>query len=84
MKFCRGLVGVLQFERDGADLADRGVPATAVGEGDREVLSQVAFRGVDLADTEPGTVYMNDTDPNLRELIGRSVEDFTADVCSRG
>jgi hypothetical protein len=65
-------------------VGDRGYIATAVGEGDREVLSQVAFRGVDLADMEPGTVYINDTDPDMRELIGRSAEDFTADVCSRG
>jgi hypothetical protein len=33
---------------------------------------------------EPGTVYANDTDPDVRELVGRSAEDFTADVCSRG
>jgi hypothetical protein len=65
-------------------VGDRVYIATAVGEGDREVLSQVAFRGVDLADMEPGTVYINDTDPDIRELVGRSAEDFTADVCSRG
>ena len=29
MKFCRVLVGVLQFEHDGADLVDKGVLATA-------------------------------------------------------
>ncbi len=27
---CRGLVAVLHLERDGADLADRGVPASPV------------------------------------------------------
>ena len=65
-------------------VVDRGYIATAVGEGDREVLSQVAFLGRDLAAMEPGTVYTNDTDPDVRELVGRSAEDFTADVCSRG
>lgn len=65
-------------------IADRGYIATAVGEGDREVLSQVAFRGEDLADMEPGTVYINDSNPDVPELVGRNTEDFTADVCSRG
>jgi hypothetical protein len=32
---------------------------------------------------EPGTVYTNDTDPDVRELVRRSPEDFTAGVCSR-
>lgn len=64
-------------------IVDRGYVATAVGEGDREVLSQVAFRGGDLADMEPGTVYINDTGPDVRELVGQSADDFTADVCSR-
>ncbi len=65
-------------------VADRGYIATAVGEEDREVLGQVAFRGGDLASLEPGTVYVNDTDPDASELVGRSAEDFAADVCSRG
>jgi hypothetical protein len=65
-------------------VADRGYIAAAIGEGDREVLSQVAFRGEDFAEMEPGTVYINDTAPDARELVGRSAEDFTADVCSRG
>ncbi len=60
----------------------RGYIATAVGEGDREVLGQVAFRDVDLATMEPGMVYTNDADPDVRELVRRSAEDFTADVCS--
>ncbi len=63
---------------------DRGYIATAVGEGDREVLSQVAFRGEDFATMEPGTVYVDDTAPDARGPVGRSAEDFTADVCSRG
>jgi hypothetical protein len=33
---------------------------------------------------EPGTVYINDSDLDVRELVGRIAEDFTADVCSRG
>ena len=65
-------------------VVDRGYVATALGEGDREVLSQVSFRGEDFAEMEPGTVYINDTDPDARQLLGRSAEDFTADVCSRG
>jgi hypothetical protein len=32
---------------------------------------------------EPGMVYINDADPDLRGLVGRRAEDFTADVCSR-
>lgn len=63
-------------------VVDRGYVATAVGEGDREVLSQLAFRSGDLAAMNPGTVYSNDTDPDVRELDGRSAEDFTAEVCS--
>jgi hypothetical protein len=63
---------------------DRGYIATAVGQGAREVLSQVAFHGGDLGDMELGTVYSNDAEPEVRELFGRSAEDFTADVCSRG
>ena len=47
----------------------------------RQVLSQVSFRGGDLADMKPGTVYVNDTDPDVRTLIGSSAEDFTAHVC---
>jgi hypothetical protein len=65
-------------------LVDRGYIAMAVGVGDSEVLSQVAFRASDLADMQPGTVYNNDSDPDVPELIGRSTEDFTADVCNRG
>ena len=63
---------------------DRGYVATAIGEGDREMLSQVEFRGWDLAEMEPGYVYVNDTDPDVRELVGRSAEDFSSDVCGRG
>lgn len=62
---------------------DRGYIVTAVGAGERDVLSQVAFRGADLADLEPGTVYINDEDPDVRTLVGRSAEDFSHDVCSR-
>jgi hypothetical protein len=65
-------------------IVDRGYMATAVGEGDREVLSQVAFRGVDFAAMAPGTVNINDYDLHVRELVGLIAEDFTADVCSRG
>lgn len=72
------------WEGESAEVVvDRGYIATAVGEGDSEVLRQVAFRGGDLADMKPGTVYTNDTDPDVRELVGRSAEDFAADVCSR-
>lgn len=65
-------------------VVDQGYIATAVGEGDHEVLSQVAFRSGDLADMEPGTVYINDTDPDVRELVGRSTEDFTLSMCAAG
>jgi hypothetical protein len=65
-------------------VGDRGYIATAVGAGDREVLSQVAFRGADLAGMQPGRVYTNDADPEVTELNGRSAEDLTAAVCGRG
>ncbi len=65
-------------------VVDRGYIATAAGEGEREVLSQVTFRGEDFAAMEPGTVYTNDTDPDTEELVGRKAEDVTADVCGRG
>ena len=64
-------------------VVDLGYIATAVGEGDREVLSQVAFRGGDLADMEPGTVYTNDTDSDVRKLVGRSA-DTSPPTCEAG
>jgi hypothetical protein len=64
-------------------VVDRGYIATAVGGGDRAVPSQMTFRGEDFAAMKPGTGYTNDTDPDARELVGRSAEDFTADVGSR-
>lgn len=72
------------WEGQPVDVAgDRGYIVTAVGEGESEVLTQVTFRGVDLAGMEPGTVYRSDADPDVRELVGSSAEDFTATVCSR-
>jgi hypothetical protein len=65
-------------------LVDRGYIATAVGVEDSQVLSQVAFRGRDLADMQPGTVYTNDSNADVLKLIGRTTESFTADVCGRG
>lgn len=64
-------------------VADRGYIASAVGEGDSEVLTQVAFRGMDLLEMRPGAVYRNAADPDEKELVGGSAEDFTAYVCSR-
>ena len=63
---------------------DRGFVATGAGEGDEEVLSQVAFTGADLADMEPGTVYRSAADPDDRALISASLKEFTSEVCSRG
>ena len=62
---------------------DRGYIATAVGEGDREVLSQVAFRGGDFAAMEPGTVYTNDTDPDVRDWSG-AVPRTSPPTCAAG
>jgi hypothetical protein len=39
---------------------------------------------VDLAEMEPGIVYINDSDPDVRQLFGRRADDFTAAVCRRG
>ncbi len=73
------------WEGQGVEVsADRGYIASALGEGEHEVLTQVAFRGSDLAAMEPGTVYRNDPDPDVTTLVARSPEEFTAEMCSRG
>ena len=63
---------------------DRGFVATGAGQGDEEVLSQVAFTGADLATMEPGAVYRSAADPDDRTLISGSLEEFSTEVCSRG
>lgn len=62
---------------------DRGYVATGGGEGEGEVLSQVAFHGSDLAGMDPDSVYANDPDPDVRILVARAPADFTAEICSR-
>ena len=74
----------LPWEGPGIDVSgDRGYIAGGMGEGDKQVLTQVAFRGSDLAQMEPGTVYRNDPDPDNTNLVARTPADFSAEVCGR-
>jgi hypothetical protein len=65
-------------------VADRGYIAGGQGEGDQQVLTQLAFSGSDLAGMEPAMVYRNHPDPDVTTLVARTPADFTAEVCSRG
>ena len=62
---------------------DRGYIAGGQGEGERQVLTQVAFRGAHLAEMEPGKVYRNSPDPDITSLVARTPADFSYEVCSR-
>lgn len=67
---------------DPVELAsDRGYIVDGIGEGDGGVLSQVYFRGRDIASMDPGMVYTNNAQGY--DLVGRSAEDFTSETCSR-
>ncbi|GGK67779.1 hypothetical protein [Ornithinimicrobium pekingense] len=73
------------WDGEGVEISpDRGYIATGQGQGETDVLSQVAFRGSDLAAMEAGTVYRNDMDPDVTTLVARSPEEFSAETCSRG
>lgn len=70
---------------EGINLAfDRGYIAGAQGDGDKQVLTQVAFTGTQLAEMKPGMVYRNDPNPGVTTLVARTPADFTAEICSRG
>ncbi len=72
------------WQGEGVDLpVDRGYIAGGEGEGNKQVLTEVAFRGSQLAGMEPGTVYRNDPDPDVTTLVARTPTDFSAEVCSR-
>ncbi len=62
---------------------DRGYVAGAEGDGDKQVLTQLSFRGSQLAEMEPGTVYRNGPDPDDATLMARTPADFSAEVCGR-
>ena len=64
-------------------VVDRGYIATAVGEGTVRCSVRWHSAARTSPTMEPGTVYINER-PGRQELVGRSAEDFTADVCSRG
>jgi hypothetical protein len=69
----------------GIDLpVERGYVAGGAGADDRQVLTQVAFSGSQLAGMEPGTVYRNEPDPDSTTLVASTPADFSAEVCSRG
>ena len=61
----------------------RGYVAGGQGEGDKQVLTQVAFNAADLPGLAPGTVYRNGVDPDVTTLVARSAAEFSAEVCSR-
>lgn len=71
--------------------ADRGFIAGGQGESDTEVLTQVSFRGSDLAAMDPGLVYRNDPDsltnldaePGESALVASTPEEFSTQVCNR-
>ncbi|AXH95769.1 hypothetical protein [Ornithinimicrobium avium] len=44
-------------------------------------LGTVAFRYADLARMEPGSVYVNGTDPDAVEMVRLSVEEFASRAC---
>ena len=70
---------------------DRGYIAGGQGREDGQVLTQVAFRGSDLADLDPDLVYRNDpamftdpdADPVASLLVASTRAQFTTEVCSR-
>lgn len=61
---------------------DRGFIAGGQGEGDKQVLTQVAFSGAQLAEMEPGTIYRNHPNPEVTALVAHTPTGFTAEVCS--
>ncbi|USQ77223.1 hypothetical protein [Ornithinimicrobium cryptoxanthini] len=71
---------------------DRGYIAGGQGAAEGEVLTQVSFRGPDLAGLDPALVYRNDpdsltnldADPGDSALVASTPEEFSAQVCSRG
>lgn len=64
--------------------ADRGYIAGGVGEDDKQVLTQVAFSGAQLAEMDPDMVYRNDPDPDVTSLVARTPAEFSGEVCARG
>lgn len=72
------------WEGESVELAvDRSYVATGAGVGDKDVLSQVAFKGFDLAELDPAMVYSNDADPDVTTLVARTPEQFSSEMCSR-
>lgn len=63
--------------------ADRGYIADAAGEGDDDVLTQVAFRGGDIAGLQQGMVYTNAAGLEDFGLRGRNPEAFSRETCDR-
>ena len=73
------------WQGEGIDLPyDRGYIAGGQGEGDKQVLSQVAFSGAQLTEMLPGTIYRNDPDHGVTALVPHTPAEFTAEICSRG
>lgn len=81
------------WQGEGVELpADRGYVAGGQGAGDSEVLTQVSFRGSELAALDPGMVYRNDpdsltnldADPEDSALLAGTPEEFSTLICGRG
>lgn len=62
---------------------DRGYIASAAGEGDADVLTQVAFRGGDIAGLEQEMVYTNAEGLEDFGLRARSPAVFSRETCDR-
>lgn len=80
------------WQGEGVDLAlNRGYVAGGQGEKFMQVLTQVSFRGTDLAEMDPGFVYRNDTDlltklgvePGASDFVASTPAEFAAEVCNR-
>ena len=80
------------WQGEGVDLAlNRGYVAGGQGEKFMQVLSQVSFRGPDLAEMDPGLVYRNDptvltdrgVEPGATDFVVSTPAEFSAEVCSR-
>lgn len=64
--------------------AGRGYVADGAGTGKKDVLTQVAFRADDLAGFDPGTVYINDVDPDSTSMLALSAAEFSQWACAEG
>jgi hypothetical protein len=73
------------WQGESIDLSvERGYVAGGKGEGNKQVLTQVAFRGSQFAEMESGTIYRNDHNLDVTRLVAVNPTDFSAEVCRGG